>query len=74
MSITASELRSNIYRLIDQVLETGVPLEISRKGRIVKLVPGEQRSKLSRLVQRTSYIDADPDDLVHLDWSGEWKP
>jgi hypothetical protein len=33
MVVTASELCQNTYRLLDQVLETGVPLEIGRHGR-----------------------------------------
>ena len=32
-TITATELRSNIYNLLDEVLETGIPLEISRGGK-----------------------------------------
>jgi hypothetical protein len=31
--VTASKLRENIYRILDQVLETGVPVEIERRGR-----------------------------------------
>ena len=31
MPVTASKLRENIYRILDQVLETGVPVEIERR-------------------------------------------
>jgi hypothetical protein len=44
MVVTASELRMNIYRLLDQVLETGVPLEIERKGRTLQIVAEEPRT------------------------------
>ncbi|MDJ0765313.1 MAG: type II toxin-antitoxin system Phd/YefM family antitoxin [Myxococcota bacterium] len=74
MSITASELRSNIYKLIDEVIETGIPIKISRKGKIVKLVPEEYRPKLTRLVDRKDYLLTDPKELIHLDWSNEWQP
>jgi len=33
MAITASELRQPIYRLLDEVLATGLPLEVERNGR-----------------------------------------
>ena len=33
MPVTASKLRENIYRILDQVLETGVPVEIERRGK-----------------------------------------
>lgn len=74
MSISATELRANIYKLIDQVIETGVPLQIERNGHVVMLVAEKPPSKLSKLVPNPGFIVGDPDDLVHMDWSGEWKP
>lgn len=74
MAVTASELRTNIYRLLDEVLETGVPLEIERKGRTLRIVAEEQASKLARLVSHPGYIVGDPGDLVDTDWSGHWDP
>jgi prevent-host-death family protein len=71
--LTASKLRENIYRILDQVLETGVPVEIRRKGKMVRIIPVEPPSKLARLVRR-DYLRGDPEDIVHLDWSGEWRP
>ena len=38
MRLTASKLRADIYRILDQVLETGVPIEIERHGKILKIV------------------------------------
>jgi hypothetical protein len=73
MVLTASKLRENIYRILDQVLETGIPVEIRRKGRIVKISAEEPPSKLSRLRPRR-YLRCDPESLVHLDWSEEWRP
>jgi hypothetical protein len=74
MVVTATELRQNIYRLLDEVLETGVPLEIERNGRRLRLIPSDARSKLDRLVPHDDYVVGDPEDLVHIDWSGEWRP
>jgi hypothetical protein len=56
------------------VLESGVPAEIKRKGRVLRIVPETLPSRLSRLVTRPTFITGDPDDLVHLDWSAEWRP
>ena len=72
MAITASTLRGNIYKLLDQVLETGQPLEIERKGASLKIVPEQPPSKLSRLVKHPC-LTGDPETVVHLDWSKEWK-
>jgi len=74
MPVSASELRQNVYKLLDQVLETGLPLEIVRKGRRLRLVPADAPGKLERLVEHDDYIVGDPEDLVHMDWSGEWQP
>ena len=74
MAISVTELRSNIYKLLDQVIATGLPLEIQRKGKIVRLVPEQTRSKLDNLVPHPNAFDGAPEDFVHIDWSSEWKP
>jgi antitoxin (DNA-binding transcriptional repressor) of toxin-antitoxin stability system len=76
MALTASRLRENIYRVLDQVLETGVPVEIARRGRILRIVPagGSVRAKLDRLVERPDYLRCKPEAIVHLDWSKRWRP
>lgn len=72
MIITASTLRQNIYRLLDQVIETGLPIEIARKGTILKIVPAKKKDKLSNIKKRELFT-CDPEDFVHIDWSSEWK-
>jgi hypothetical protein len=76
--LTASKLRANVYRVLDQVLETGVPVEIERHGRRLRIIaetsgktaaPG----KLTRLKPR-KLLRGDPEALVHVDWSREWRP
>ncbi len=76
VKITASKLRESVYKLLDRVLETGIPIEIERRGRTLKIVVADEppRTKLERLEPQPDAIVGDPDDLVHLDWSSEWKP
>jgi hypothetical protein len=71
--LKASSLRENIYRILDQVADTGIPVEVERHGKILKIVLEERRSKLENLQPRP-YLLEDPEELVHLDWSGEWQP
>jgi hypothetical protein len=73
MRLTASRLRQDIYRILDQVLESGVPVEIERRGKILKIVPPEESSKLGSLRPR-DYLNVDPEDVVHIDWSETWRP
>ena len=72
MNVTASALRNNIYRFLDSVAEGGEPLVVERKGHLLKIVCEERRSRLSTLV-RHDCIKGDPEQLVHVDWSGEWS-
>ncbi|MGH9190467.1 MAG: type II toxin-antitoxin system prevent-host-death family antitoxin [Acidimicrobiales bacterium] len=74
MAVTASQLRQNIYKLLDEVLETGIPLEIERKGRKLRVVPEKPRSKFDRIVGNPGFIIGDPDELIHMDWSEYWDP
>ena len=73
MALTASRLRQDIYRILDRVAETGIPVEIRRKGKMLKIIAVEVPSKLSNLETRQGFVVGDPEDLVHLDWSGEWS-
>lgn len=73
MTVTASVLRKDIYQLLDQVLETGKPLAVKRKTGTVKIVAEQPLSKMDRL-KKHDCILGDPEELVHSDWTGEWKP
>ena len=72
-TVTASQLRADVYRLLDQVLETGEPLEIKRNGRVLRLVPEDAGSKLARIRPIEGLIVGDPDDLL-LPTPSEWDP
>lgn len=79
MSVTASQLRADVYRILDEVLDTGVPAEITRNGRTLRIVPDPPsdrlpKNKLDNVVPRPDAIIGDPDDLIHIDWSSEWRP
>jgi hypothetical protein len=74
MAISASKLRADVYRLLDEVLETGQPLEIERNGKTLVIAPKETGSIWERLPRREGYIVGDPDELIHIDWSSEWNP
>jgi antitoxin (DNA-binding transcriptional repressor) of toxin-antitoxin stability system len=73
LAVTVSELRQNIYQLLDQVLDSGVPLEIERKGRKLRITPEPPHDKLDNL-KRRDCLTGDPEAIVHMDWSQEWRP
>jgi antitoxin (DNA-binding transcriptional repressor) of toxin-antitoxin stability system len=74
MRVTPTQLRQNLYRILDRVLRTGTPVEIDRDGEILKIVPAERPRRLDRLLAHPGTIVGDPEDLVEIDWSKEWKP
>ena len=71
--LTPSRLRANLYRILDRIAESGEPVEIERKGRALRIV-AEQDAKLDLLKPHPEYLQVSPDDLVHVDWSHEWRP
>ena len=71
MRITATKLRENIYQILEEAIATGVPVEVVRKGAVLKIVPAAKTSKLDRLKKRTGFR-GDPDDILHIDWLKEW--
>lgn len=74
MRYSVSRLRADLFRVLDRILETGVPVEIERKGKILKIVPEEPADKLANIKPHPEYMKCDPESLVHLDWSEEWRP
>jgi hypothetical protein len=76
MAVTASKLRADIYRILDRILSTGVPVEVVRGRRKLRIVPTEsvEAGKLANLNNRPEVLKGDPESIVHMDWSKEWRP
>lgn len=74
MPMSATRLRQDIYRILDEVLATGVPVEIERQGRLLRILPVEPVRKLANLPRRDGFLKVDPEEIVHADWSTEWRP
>ncbi len=63
MSLTS--LRGKLFKVVDEVIRTGIPAEIERKGQRVKIVPETKKSKLDNLKPHDCIV-GDPDDLIAL--------
>lgn len=64
--IALTTFRQNLFQIVDQVIETGVPVEIERKGRCVRVMVEERKSKLANLIAHKSIV-GDPETLVELE-------
>ena len=75
MRVTASKLRENVYRILDEAIETGVPVEVIRKGSILRIVPEQPVSRLAKLekMKKRDIFVGDPDDILGMDWSVYWS-
>jgi hypothetical protein len=70
-TVTPTQLRADIYNILDEVLETGVPIEIKRGDKKLKIVPQETADKFKNLRYRPELIKGDPEELAELSWEDE---
>lgn len=66
--VTIAELSNDIDRLLDKVIETGIPLEIIKNGKSLKIISVEKKDKLKNLTFKPDVIQGNRDDLVNIDW------
>jgi hypothetical protein len=70
--ITATQLRKDIYKTLDRVLETGVAQPVVRNGHTFLIVPESgKRLDLSKLPKRDGLL-CTPEELEATTW--EWTP
>lgn len=67
-SVTPTELKGNLYDLLDEILNTGIPLEIERGGKRLRIIPVEAVDKLQNLDYRPDIVQGNPEDLVNISW------
>ncbi|MCP4673354.1 MAG: type II toxin-antitoxin system Phd/YefM family antitoxin [Desulfobacula sp.] len=70
-TITPTELRSNIYNLLDEILNTGIPIEINKGSRKLRIIPIKKTDKLQNLISRSDIIKGDSDELADIRWEKE---
>jgi prevent-host-death family protein len=51
MKVTSTEFRKNLFQIVERVLQ-GELVEVAHKGRLIRLVPENKPTKVSRLIQR----------------------
>lgn len=73
MRVKATQLRANIFKILDHVAASGETVEVIRKGSVLKITPDTCNRKLGALPRRKCIV-GDPERLVHLDWSSAWRP
>lgn len=75
--MNATKLRADLYAVLDSVLETGKPVIIERRGRrlVLSVDKAPKRSSKKRWPDaRPDWVNGNVEELVHIDWSKEWRP
>ena len=70
-TVTPTQLRADIYNLLDEVLKTGLPLEIKKGNKKLRIIPVDEANKLENLIDRPEVIEGNPEDLVDIEWTDE---
>lgn len=70
MVVSPSKLCENLYNLLDTVIEKGESVEISRKGKILRIVSEKRPSCLDEIIPKTITTVSD-DTLINTPWENE---
>ncbi len=73
-TVTATELRSNVYRILDEVLDSGRAQEVVRRGRKLLIVPAEPKRRRLEDLPRRKITTCSFDELAATSWEHTWKP
>jgi hypothetical protein len=74
--MNATKLRSELYAVLDSVLQTGKPVTIERKGKVLQLVLVDEKKKRKKVKwpkPDPGSVNGDPDDIVNIDYLEEWR-
>lgn len=70
--ITPTEFRKNLFGILKELEKTGQRLRIVAKtGHRFELIPRGKPSRFDKIPKKKNVINGAPDDIVHMDWSGE---
>ena len=72
ITVRASELRKDLFRLLDLCLEKGTSIDVPRRGRTVRIAALPRRIKVADLPRRPGLV-LDGDRLDRFS-PAEWRP
>ena len=70
----ATDLRKNLFRILDRAARTGQSIEIESKGRRFRIIALERPDKFAGLQKHPDVFSGDLDRLINIDWMTEWRP
>ena len=74
IKMKATELRKNLFKVLDRTAQTGQPVEVEFKGQRFRIVALDPADRFANLQKHPDVICGDLDDLIRIDWMAEWRP
>ena len=72
-TVMPTELRGNIFKLLDEVLSTGIPSEINKGGKKLRIVPVGKSDRFENIISRPNVIQGHRNDLADIHWKKDVK-
>lgn len=72
ITVRASDLRKDLFRLLDRCVENGTAIEVPRKGRTVRIAALQRRARVADLPRRPGVV-VDGDSLDRFS-PAKWQP
>lgn len=72
--LTATHLRTKLFKTLDQVIATGEAVEIRRPGGWVRLQASTSGNRLARLRPHPGTVVGDAHNLADQSWADTWHP
>jgi hypothetical protein len=70
----ATNLRKNLFRILDKAARTGKSIEFESKGRKFKIIALERPHRFASLQKHPDVFSGELDSLINIDWMTEWRP
>ena len=72
--VSVTELRNNLYRIIDEVITTGCPQEVVRNGYTLKIILENHKGKRDKLSNLKPHhtLKCNADEIINMK-VGQWQ-
>ncbi len=70
-NLTLKTLRQQLFKIVDEIIQTGIPVEIERRGHRLKIILDDPPSKLAKLRPHNAIL-GDAEQLADLE-TDRWQ-
>jgi hypothetical protein len=69
-----TNLRKNLFGILDKAARTGKSIEIESKGRKFRIIALKEPGRFSNLQKHPDVFSGNLDRLIDISWMTEWRP